>query len=173
MSDRKVRGWPLLVVTASGTIHISRANAPSCKVCTECGRETSYQGTYSGSPEQIRKADGRKVEGRWEWENDMKLCSRCGTVEEFALALEESRRALKENEKKRGERVDRINEATEKAMAATRATIAAEVLYGVQGVDDVVHENWGIKFTLNGKRLELRLDEKEAETIVDKIYEEN
>ena len=161
----------MLVISISKVVHISRANTTSGRVSTECGRDMRNCGHYSGTPAEIRKTMGQQLPllyGQFQYT----LCSKCGTIEDFAKTQEESQRKLEENKRERADRYDKIKSRIEKTKAAIRATIAAEVLYGLTGVDDIENEEWGVKFTLKGHRMELRIDEKEIKSIIEKIYEE-
>jgi len=92
MTELKKRGWPLLVITSTRTIHISRENAPDCKVRCDCGRTIDYRSTYSNDDDRLellQNAENGTVKPKYGWESPYKLCSGCGSKEAFVEAFEE------------------------------------------------------------------------------------
>lgn len=144
-----------MVISTSGVIHISRANAPHCKVECDCGRTIEHRGNISSvKPEELEACDGKTVRTYDRW--DYKICQRCGTKDDFVKAQEESIRLLA---KKMAEEWDRKQEELAKLQAAVRATMAAEFLYGKEGIDDIVNEDWSILFTFKGMRYKITAEE--------------
>jgi hypothetical protein len=152
--QRKERGWPMLVISTGGVIHISRANAPHGKVKCDCGRTIEHRGNIANTNlDELEASDGKTVTfyDRWTY----KFCQRCGSKEDFIEAQKKSIKALAENKERREAKWDAEQKELAKTQAAVRSCMAAEVLYGITGVDDVVHDGWSISFTLRGNRYKL------------------
>jgi len=159
--ENKERGWPLLVISTGGVIHISRANAPKGKVECDCGRSIEHRGNISSCLiEKLEETDGKTITmyDRWTY----KFCQRCGSKEDFIEAQKESVKCLAENRERRAALQDQKQEELRLQQAAVRAYMGAEVLYGIQGVDDIVHEGYSISFTLKGNRYKLTAEVDDA-----------
>ena len=152
----KLRGWPVLVISSGGVIHISRSNAPHFDVNCDCGRAIGHRGHLSSTPADIRKVEGRSIllYDRFEY----KFCTRCGSLEDFAVAQEEYLVAIAANKKAADAKRESDAKKLSMTQAAVRACMAAEILYG-QSVDDVEHDGWALLFTKNGIRYKLQPEE--------------
>jgi hypothetical protein len=166
------RNHPLLVYTKTNVVHISRANAPHGKVSTECGREIYHVGHYDQPPEEILKAQDGKLPLLYD-HFQYKLCSRCGTKDEFAEARRESIEAIKKIRAEHAKRHQIIEEKTLKTQSAIKAIIISELLAGAPVEDMESKDGWGgVEFTLNGMRLQMKLTDDEVKKILSDIYEE-
>jgi hypothetical protein len=116
--QRKERGWPMLVISTGGVIHISRANAPHGKVKCDCGRTIEHRGNIANTNlDELEASDGKTVTfyDRWTY----KFCQRCGSKEDFIEAQKKSIKALAENKERREAKWD----AEQKELAKTQAAV--------------------------------------------------
>jgi hypothetical protein len=164
-----MRSFPIIVnvpkVDGVKVLHISRENCGNLGMGarTECGRELNYVETCTLPAEHFRNADGLMVEPEYDFQGSYKVCSRCGTTEEFAEAMEEYVKGMLERKLHYDKLRAAKEESISKMMCAIRATIIATLL--PEGAEDIENDDWGITFAVNGTRYQLRPDDEECQRL--------
>jgi len=170
-----MRKWPLIVYVPKRAtrkdpdpvkvLHVSRENGSGLgSARTECGRELAYTSSVAFPEENFLNAgDDLTVDPDYGFRGRFKMCRRCGSGEDFAMATRE----YVEGQRAAKEMADRMLEAKAESVSrmqcAIRATLIATCL--PEGSSDVTSDGWGIKFRHDGKPLVLKPTDEECERL--------
>jgi hypothetical protein len=115
------RPWPLLIVTKSGVVHISDpedADGGTLDYACRCGRKLSFRGsnmdcihsqsvTGDEEPSDEFSSGEYKQRRAWFYKGGLKLCSKCGTPEDFDAAVDKYREETHRRDQERKEESSR------------------------------------------------------------------
>jgi hypothetical protein len=168
------RPWPLLIVTQSGILHISDAqNAENdSDYDCRCGRTLNSRGCShysidtSGEEELSDEfSTGEyKTRRRWFFKGGIRLCSKCGTPEDFDAAVDKYRleqaRYREETDAADRRRRD-IRKELEKRAGSILTQIALSDCFDREGCKvgafDVSLKSGTLKFTVDDFEFEIRV----------------